>query len=306
MIKVLFVLFFRKLAKAMKLEIVPKKARKLFFTLIIENMKIREKEHIYRPDMIDLLLKLKKNELHHEGEDGKAESDTPAKTSWSEGELIAQCYIFFQAGFETTSGTLRFVAYQLATNPDAQAKLLKEIDQTHEKLAGKPLSYDNLSSLKYLEMVILETLRLWPPLFVTERQCGEEFHYKDDDGLQFKVPKGAFIWIPIQPLHMDAKYFPEPEKFKPERFEDKNEINSTGAYMPFGIGPRSCIGNRFALMEMKIALYYLLLKFTFEVCPETQIPAKLKNSMAGWVLQKEIKLYLKPRSEKLKDDSGSQ
>lgn len=94
-----------------------------------------------------------------------------------------------------------------------------------------------------MDQVVSETLRMWPPAFVTDRLCVKNYAFDDEDKLKFQFEKGSVFWIPIYALHRDPKYFPQPENFDPERFNDENKkkiIHET--YIPFGFGPRNCIG----------------------------------------------------------------
>ena len=92
------------------------------------------------------------------------------------------------------------------------------------------------------------------------------------------IKKGNLVWIPIYSIQHDPQYFPNPEKFDPERFCDKNKENiKPYTYMPFGVGPRVCIGNRFALLETKSVLFYLLDKFEIVPIKQTQIPLEMSK-----------------------------
>lgn len=151
-------------------------------------------------------------------------------------------------GFDTSSTALTFAAYELTRNPDIQQKLYEEIVETHEKLDGKRLTYDVLQKMKYMDQVVCETLRIWPPAVQVDRVCTKDYHYDDGNELKFDVEKGKALIIPIYGIQMDPKYFPEPDKFEPERFSDENKDSIVpGTYMPFGIGPRNCIGKRIEL-----------------------------------------------------------
>ncbi|KAH0520890.1 Cytochrome P450 3A31, partial [Microtus ochrogaster] len=134
-----------------------------------------------------------------------------------------------------------------------------------------PPSYDKVMEIEYLDMVLSETLRLYSITDRLQRVCKQDMEM----GGVF-IPKGSVVMIPIFSLHRDPQYWPEPEEFRPERFskENKGRINPY-VYMPFGYGPRNCIGMRFALMNMKLALTKLLQNFSFQPCKETQIPLKL-------------------------------
>ncbi|XP_036165857.1 cytochrome P450 3A19-like isoform X2 [Myotis myotis] len=155
--------------------------------------------------------------------------------------------------------------YLLATHPDVQQKLHKEIDATFPNKATP--TYDALAQMEYLDMVMNESLRLFPIAGRLERVCK-----KDVEINGVFIPKGTVVMVPSYVLHLDPTYWTEPEEFHPERFskENKDRINPY-IYTPFGNGPRNCIGMRFALMNMKIALVRVLQNFSFKPCKETQL-----------------------------------
>ncbi|XP_006753712.1 PREDICTED: cytochrome P450 3A12, partial [Myotis davidii] len=132
-------------------------------------------------------------------------------------------------------------------------------------------TYDALAQMEYLDMVMNESLRLFPIAGRLERVCK-----KDVEISGVFIPKGTVVMVPSFVLHLDPTYWTEPEEFRPERFskENKDRINPY-IYTPFGSGPRNCIGMRFALMNMKIALVRVLQNFSFKPCKETQIPVEL-------------------------------
>ncbi|KAH0505366.1 Cytochrome P450 3A13 [Microtus ochrogaster] len=199
-------------------------------------------------------------------------------------EIVAQSVIFIFAGYETTSSALSFALYLLATHPDVQKKLQDEIDAALPNKA--PPTYDALVQMEYLDMVINETLRLYPIAGRLERVCKTDVEVNG-----VPIPKRTVVIVPILVLHKDPKYWPEPEEFHPERFSKKNENNiNPYTYLPFGDGPRNCIGMRFALMNMKIALVSILQNFSFQPCKETQIPLKLSKQ---GLLQPEKPVLLK-------------
>lgn len=149
---------------------------------------------------------------------------------------------------------------------------------------------------------------------MTDRLCVKDYVLEYDDK-KIIIEKGNSFMIPINAYHHDPKYFPEPEKFDPERFsvENRSKIDPgnfsfiswfasfrfltfpTDTYLPFGIGPRNCIGSRFALMEVKTIFYYLLRNFSFEVTEKTQIPLKLEATTVGLKSEKGIWIALKSR-----------
>lgn len=132
-------------------------------------------------------------------------------------------------------------------------------------------------------------------LQITDRLCVKDFDVQYED-MKFKIDKDCSFVIPIFSFHRDPEYFPDPLKFDPERFSDENRSKiDPDTYLPFGIGPRNCIGSRFALMELKTVIYYLLLNFSFEVTQKTQNPLKFDKNPIGLKTEKGIWVALKPR-----------
>ncbi|XP_053834526.1 thromboxane-A synthase isoform X4 [Vidua macroura] len=133
--------------------------------------------------------------------------------------------------------------------------------------------YQNVQELPYLDMVIAETLRMYPPAFRFTREAT-----KDCEVLGQHIPAGAVIETAVGHLHHNPEFWPEPEKFIPERFtEEAKKEQHPFAYLPFGAGPRGCLGMKMGLLETKITLLRILQKFRFKTCPETEIPLQLKS-----------------------------
>ena len=185
----------------------------------------------------------------------------------SDEEIVAQSILFLLAGYETSSNTLSFTLYRLAVNPDVQNKLRKEITEAMESSAQKPL-YEVAQSIEYLDCVIMEAQRLYPAAAQVNRECCKDY---DLNGIH--IPAGMEIVIPLYALHHDPDAWQDPEKFDPERFRSPaKDARHAFQFLPFGAGPRNCIGMRFALMEIKIALIRILTKYKFVQSPETQVP----------------------------------
>ncbi|XP_030585420.1 cytochrome P450 3A40-like [Archocentrus centrarchus] len=204
-------------------------------------------------------------------------------------EILSQAMIFLFAGYETTSSSLTFLSYNLGTNPQVMKKLQEEVDATFPNNA--PVQYQALMQMEYLDCVINESLRLYPIASRLERVAKASVEING-----FVIPKDMVVMVPTWPLHRDPEIWPEPEKFKPERFskENKETINPY-TYMPFGAGPRNCIGMRFALILMKLAIVEILQRYSFSACKETEIPIEL--DIQGFLQPKRpIKLKLVPRS----------
>lgn len=211
---------------------------------------------------------------------------------------MAQCFVFFVAGFESVASTLSFVAHELAINQSVQQRLFDEIYEAHTSLAGEPMTYDRLQQLKYLDMVLSESMRMWPTAGIIDRICNRQTVLDVGEGRPgIKLNVGDTVVIPIYAIHRDAAYYPNPDRFDPERFNDTNvcSINASN-YMPFGIGPRNCIASRFAVTECKALLYQLLLAFRLDKCDRTQDPLRLGIGL-GAAAEKGFWLAFKRRDE---------
>ncbi|CAH2269488.1 jg27297 [Pararge aegeria aegeria] len=280
-------------ARIFKLTLFSNETKDFFVDLVLNTMKDRQIRHIVRPDMIHLLMEAKKGRLSHgekiDSENSNrdagfatVEESTVGKKNinrvWSDMDLIAQATLFFNAGFETVSTSMSFALHELALHPDVQERLYKEIKENDIKNDGK-LDYATIQNMRYLDMVVSEVLRLWPPGVALDRICVKDYNMgkpNDKSTQDYIIRKGEAIWVPTWCFHRDPKCFPNPDKFDPERFSDENKhfINST-AYMPFGLGPRNCIGSRFALCEVKILLYQVLLQIELSPSVKTQLPSRL-------------------------------
>uniref|UniRef100_A0A2P2I7R7 Cytochrome P450 6k1-like n=1 Tax=Hirondellea gigas TaxID=1518452 RepID=A0A2P2I7R7_9CRUS len=192
--------------------------------------------------------------------------------------ITAQCVLFYMAGYDTTATTLSFVSYCLALHPGIQQRLMQEIEDVIEQCCpgDSAVTYEAIQQMTYLEMVFAETLRLYPPAPRVDRRCTKEYILP---GTNVTIEVGTKITIPIYSIHRDSRYYPDPERFDPERFTSENKARRPQiVYMPFGSGPRNCIGKRFALMEAKIALVQLLQEFALLPCKKTQRPIALDRS----------------------------
>lgn len=159
--------------------------------------------------------------------------------------MTSQLFLFFIAGFDTVSTAMIFIVYELSINPEIMQRLSDEVDQVSESLEGKLPKYEDLQKMEYLDMVVSEGLRKWPPVNFLDRLCSNKTTIEDYDGTKVELESGQGILIPVKSIHMDHRYFPNPEKFDPERFSSANRDNiDPYSYLVFGIGPRNCIGNR--------------------------------------------------------------
>ena len=235
-----------------------------FINVFKETVEYRESNNIERKDFLNLLMQLMRN--GYVEADDNSEAANLAKNKLTMTEAAAQAFVFYLAGFETSSTTVTFCLYELAMHQDIQNKVREEI-QTHLKKHGGELTYDAVNEMTYLHKVISETLRKYPPVTVLNRICTNETTM---EGTKFVIPKGIAVTIPVFGIHRDANIYPNPDKFDPERFTEENiKARHPYAYLPFGEGPRICIGLRFGLVQTKVAIINALLKNKMTLAPGT-------------------------------------
>lgn len=195
----------------------------------------------------------------------------------TEEEALSQCIAFFIAGLDTISSVLAFTSYLLALHPGVQKKLREEVDCCFKENGEVP-SLDDVSKLKYLNCVISESLRLYPPAVRVERTACRDVTLGNSG---IKLFKGCAVVIPVYAMHHDPEYFPDPEKFDPERFSDEN-IGSVRpySYLPFGAGPRNCIGMRFALQALKMCLLHVVRSVELVQTENTKVPLKMVTTFS--------------------------
>ncbi|PIA81661.1 cytochrome P450 [Gaetbulibacter sp. 4G1] len=201
---------------------------------IIDQRRNSDDEH---DDLLDML-------LHAKYEDG---------TTMSNEQLIDEILILFVAGHETTANALTFTLKLLAQNK----KELKKVEDEINKAKKESLtSLQTITQLNYTKCCVEESLRLYPPAWITDR-----VNIEDDEIENYVLKKGTIVGASIYELHRNKDYWSDSEDFKPERFLEKNRKQILQYYMPFGAGPRLCIGNNFAMYEMILAVNAIMKKF---------------------------------------------
>jgi cytochrome P450 len=184
-------------------------------------------------------------------------------------QLRDEVMTIFLAGHETTALTLSWAWYLLAENPEAEAKFHKELD---EVLGQRLPTVDDLARLKFTEMIAKESMRLYPPAYALGREAIEECEIGG-----YRVPAGAQVFMFQWATQRDSRFFADPDAFRPQRWtEEFSNTLPKYAYFPFGGGPRACIGNYFAMMEIVMLLATIGQRFRFSLVPDhavTLMPA---------------------------------
>lgn len=221
--------------------------------IILDVIKERRNSNQTHDDLLDMLLESKYD-------DG---------TGMNDQQLIDEMVVLFIAGYETTSITMTWTMFLLGSHPEIKDKTLKSIQQTW---GNKTISFDDTRKPSYLLQVIKESMRLYPAAWFIDREALE-----DDtiDGITIK--KGQNIGTTTYSLHRNPKYWENPTKFDPERFTPENEKKHFPfSYIPFGSGPRICLGQHFALMELQLILSMFFQRYKFTLVTQE---VKLKSSL---------------------------
>jgi cytochrome P450 len=182
----------------------------------------------------------------------------------TEEEVRDEIVTLFLAGHETTSNALTWTWYLLSRHPAVEARLHDELDAV---LEGRPPSLENLDRLPYTEQVIKEAMRLYPPVYVMARMARE-----DTEIGGYPVPRGSEVVLWIYRTHHDPRWYPDPDRFDPDRFAPAAETKLPRlAYAPFGAGPRTCIGKSFAMIEARLILTVMAQRFRFTLAPGQRV-----------------------------------
>ncbi|XP_061726406.1 cytochrome P450 6B2-like [Cydia pomonella] len=250
-------------------------------SLVRSIMEQRNYQPSGRNDFIDLLLELKQKgkivgeSIEHRNSDGTSKI---AELELDNLLMAAQVFVFFAAGFETSSSATSYTLHQLALHPDQQAKCQQEIDGVLTRYGGK-LCYEAVNEMKYLKMCFYESMRLFPSLGFLIRKCAKPYTFP---GTDVSIDEGIAVIIPVQGLQTDEQYFDEPEQFRPERFHPDNRVENH-VYLPFGEGPRACIGERLGLMQSLAGLAALLRQCS--VAPSISTKRNPPKEPTGHVVQ---------------------
>ncbi|XP_049496049.1 cytochrome P450 4F3 isoform X1 [Panthera uncia] len=204
-------------------------------------------------DFIDVLLLTK-------DKDGKQLSDE---------DIRAEADTFMFGGHDTTASGLSWVLYNLAKHPEYQERCRQEVQELLRDREPKEIEWDDLAQLPFLTMCIKESLRLHPPVTVVSRCCTQDVVLPDGR----VIPKGVICLVSIFGTHHNPSVWPDPEVYNPFRFDPENiKERSSLAFIPFSAGPRNCIGQTFALTEIKVVLALTLLRF--RVLPDKEEPRR--------------------------------
>ena len=194
---------------------------------------------------------------------------------FADAELLDELMTLIVAGFETSANTLNWVWYLVAKHPEVEAKLIDEAQRLVPNVSA--ITAENLAEMEYTQQTLEEALRLYPPVWLFTRRSHAEDALEDYD-----VPPGTDIYLSPYILHRTDHYWPEPERFDPDRFAPSDKPKKDLPYFPFSLGPRRCLGEYFSFLEMKVHLGLLLPRFRMQPVdaaePELELAINLRSA----------------------------
>jgi len=233
-----------------------------FFTeLMRTTVKYRRENKVVRPDFVQLMMQI-------------ADEETDKKF-FNEDIMTAQAFLFFIAGLDSIATTVGHALHEMALNTDIQRDVHAEITNILAESDGK-ITYEAIKKMDLVSRVLDETMRKRSPnAFIMRQQTAATYQIPGTDVV---LEKGTSVLIPVQAMQIDEKYFPNPEKFDPNRFTEEAESQRHPfTYLPFGEGPRFCIAARFAKFELRLCFVELVRRFEFDLAPETDLTLKPDN-----------------------------
>jgi cytochrome P450 len=181
--------------------------------------------------------------------------------------ILSESMQLLVAGHETSSNALSWLLYLLSSRPDCVDEIRQEFDSV---LGERPLSFSDVPKFEFTTRVILEALRLYPPFWMVDRMA-----LADDRAGDVGIPRGSTVVVFIHGVHHAPQYWENPESFNPERFTKSNEkLHTPFTHLPFGAGPRGCIGGNYAMLQILMILSVVLRKYDFRLVPGQTIQAR--------------------------------
>lgn len=267
-------------------DLVDKSAMKFLTNTVRQAMKVREDNKSTEfHDLLKQMMETRKDTTEHGISEDKS-FEQMKKEGMSDEDIVINGIIFLAAGYETTASLLSMMTHSLAAYPEYQERLFDEIDRTVGS-RDDAISYDRIQNMEFLEMFLQETLRMYPPAGRFNRQPSQDVEIK---GL--KLRKGEDITFSTHAVHRNPLYWTEPDRFNPERFSSKNkDIIVPYSFIPFGAGPRNCVGMKLALVEVKMTIVRLLQHARVMRSRDFSLPPEI--STKGGILRPKDKLLLK-------------
>lgn len=218
----------------------PSYLRDFCLGLVTKTIEERERNNIVRKDLMQYLIQLRNNsDEKTDGDEWKVNATGKSIKSMTYEEIAGQVFIFYIAGSESSSSAIAYTLYELTQNEDLMKRAQEDVEESLKKHEGE-MTYDSIMDMKFIDLCVKETLRKYPALPILNRECTKDYQIP---GSKFTIEKGTSIVISLLGLHRDEQFFPNPEQYDPDRFTDEKRAYDEDMYMPFGAGPRICIGS---------------------------------------------------------------
>ncbi|XP_039481581.1 probable cytochrome P450 310a1 isoform X2 [Drosophila santomea] len=265
--------------------------------LIKQSVELREDHGLIRKDILQLLVRFRNgNEVC--GDKWQLDTINDAEKLLSIKRLAKVAEDLLKVSLDAVASTLTFTLLEILQEPLIVEKLLAEIKDLSNK-SGQ-LKFEELNGLRYMDMCLQETLRKYPPLPIIERVCRKSYSLPNS---KFTIEEGKTLMVPLLAMHRDEKYFSEPMKYKPLRYQQPgNDVGQcevktkSNAFIGFGIGGSQCVGQNFAKLVIKVALIKLLQNFNLELDPNQMKTIKVSHRPAPLIHSKDgLKVKLKRR-----------
>ncbi|XP_046979608.1 cytochrome P450 6j1-like [Schistocerca americana] len=229
-----------------------------------ETMDYRKKNGVVREDSIDLLMRVL-------DESKRMVDETGQEFKFDQRDVVAQVLTFLSAAFETSASTMMFTLYELALNQELQQRIRHQVKEVAAKHGG--ITYESVAEMTDLINTINEALRMYPVVNFLDRRSTRDYQIP---GTSVVLPKDTGVVVSVLGLHYDPKYWQQPYRFMPDRFSEENSKGRPNyTYMPFGDGPRQCIGMRAGQMQVRLGLAHILSNFVVGPTAYTPVPLPL-------------------------------
>ncbi|XP_051160855.1 probable cytochrome P450 28d1 [Leptopilina boulardi] len=271
-------LYLPRMANFFHLSMIPEYVNKFFHETVTNILKYRKKENIKSNDFLQIMVDYyRANNLNIENNEA----------------LISHMVTFAIEIYESSAITLSFLLFQLAAHSEIQEKVREEVMRIYEK--NEKLDYDDFKEMTYLEQTLNESMRLNHVIGTMLKVCTKETELIGSDGLTCKMKPGNVAVISTYGLQMDPNHWPNPEKFDPDRFSDEQKAGRNKfTFIPFGEGPRICVGMRMATIIIKLVVATILKNYQIQVSPKTPLPLKKNEASFMTAFEKGLWVIFKP------------
>lgn len=257
-----------KLFEKLNISVVRKEFEEFLSNTTEQTMAYRKKNGIVREDSLDMLMRVR---------DGAADQskrlvdEAGQEFRFDQKDLVAQVLTFLMAGFETSASTMVFTLYELALNQGLQDRIRQQVKHVADKHGG--VTYEAIAEMTDLNNAVSEALRMYPVVNFLDRRSTRDYQIP---GTSVVLPKDTGVVVSVLGLHYDPRYWERPHQFIPDRFSEENSKGRPNyVYLPFGDGPRQCIGMRMGLMQVRVGLAHLLRNFSVGPSVQTPVPLPL-------------------------------